>query len=115
VLHSPAPKATEAGPERPVVCDYWRVWGNHKGDAAFHQSVMRQIATHYKAKIPTLRRIKVWSDGQRAQYKGQKNFGRMATWPKSISVGGLELEIWHNFFASYHASGQEGQGVGGGL
>lgn len=113
VLHSPDPKATGAGPERPVVCDYWRVWGNHKGDAAFHQSVMRQIATHYKAKIPTLRRIKVWSDGQRAQYKGQKNFGRMATWPKSISVGGLELEIWHNFFASYHGSGQEGQGGGG--
>jgi hypothetical protein len=93
-----------------VICDYWRVWGNHKGDAAFHQSVMRQIATHYKAKIPTLRRVKVWSDGQRAQYKGQKNFGRIATWPKSVSVGGMELEMWHNFFASHHASGQEGHG-----
>ena len=72
-----------------------------------------QIATHYKAKIPTLRRIKVWSDGQRAQYKGQKKIGRMATWPKSISVGGLELEIWHNFFASNHASGRRGREWGG--
>lgn len=69
VLHSPAPCATAEGPEREVTCDYWRIWSNQKGDANFHQSVMRQIGRHYKQKIPTLRRVKVWSDGQRAQYK----------------------------------------------
>ena len=37
--------------------------------------------------VPGLKRLHVWSDGQRSQYKGEKNFGRNAEWPKSIDVG----------------------------
>ena len=77
---------------------------------------MKEIATFYKAKIPTLKRVKVKSDGQvqtrslcalalcpvatwschltpvpvpvrqRAQYKGRKNFGPMALWPHPADV-----------------------------
>ena len=104
VLHSPAPRATEAGPEREVVCDYWRVWGNQKGDANYHQSVVRQIARHYKSTLPDLRRVKIWSDGQRAQYKGRMNFGRMVDWP---NAGDMGLEIWHSFFVSHHGPGPQ--------
>lgn len=70
---------------------------------------MKEIARFYKQKIPTLKRMKVKSDGQvhtqlvwmclllprelqhqpqscalfcqRSQYKGRKNFGPMASWP----------------------------------
>lgn len=35
------------------------------------------------------------------------NFGRMAKWPKAAADGGVELEMYHCFFASYHASGPQ--------
>ena len=57
--------------------------------------------------VPGLKRLHVWSDGQRSQYKGEKNFGRNAEWPKSIDVGGMELELWHHFYESHHASGPQ--------
>ena len=109
VLHSPAPMARNEGEEREVKCDYWRIWSNKKGDAAFHDKAMREIAEYYRSNgiVPELRRLKIWSDGQRAQYKGRKNFGRMAEWPKPKADGGLELESWHNFFVSHHASGPQ--------
>lgn len=80
------------------------MWGNQKGDANYHQSVMRQIARHYKSTLPDLRRVKIWSDGQRAQYKGRMNFGRMVDWP---NAGDMGLEIWHSFFVSHHGSGPQ--------
>ena len=113
VLHSPSPLARVEGEERAVICDYWRIWSNAKGDAAFHDKAMREIAAHYRAgAVPELQRLKVWSDGQRAQYKGRKNFGRMVDWPipsgtQGESGTGMGVEIWHNFFASHHASGPQ--------
>ena len=108
VLHSPEPQADCAGPERKVQCDYWRFWSNEKGNAEQHDMAMREIAEFYKfggprpgkdpqgsvaqgrarqaAQIPDLETLSVWSDGQRSQYKGEQNFGRMSIWPKSIEV-----------------------------
>ena len=102
VLHSPEPlPADHTGKEREVVCDYWRIWINQKGDAAAHHVAMEDIRRHYKAgSVPGLQRMKVYSDGQRAQYKGRKNFGRMAQWP-----GKFECELWHTTFESHHGSG----------
>ena len=57
--------------------------------------------------MPGLLRLHVWSDGQRSQYKGEKNFGRMSAWPKSLHVGGMELEIHHYMYESHHASGPQ--------
>lgn len=102
VLHSPEPlPADHTGKEREVVCDYWRIWINQKGDAAAHHVAMEDIRRHYKAgSVPGLQRMKVYSDGQRAQYKGRKNFGRMAQWP-----GKFGCELWHTTFESHHGSG----------
>ena len=85
---------------------------------------MKEIATHYKEKIPTLKRIKVKSDGSRTQYKGRKNFGPMASWPHpqteeipcycrydderscgQTMLPGLGIEMWHDFSVSHHGSG----------
>jgi hypothetical protein len=57
--------------------------------------------------LPHLKRLHVWSDGQRSQYKGEKNFGRMAIWPKSIAAGGMEIELHHYMYESHHASGPQ--------
>ena len=57
--------------------------------------------------LPHLKRLHVWSDGQRSQYKGDKFFGRMAIWPKSIAAGGMELELHHYTYEPHHASGPQ--------
>jgi len=142
VLHSPGERRTgnissssssssmAPGP-RPVICDVWRIWSQKKGNATFHQMAMKEIATHYKEEgiVPGLKRAKVKSDGQRAQYKGHKNLGAVAEWPhprisadvcKGIDClcrpGGLAcnitnmkpgqgLEMFHDFSVSHHGSG----------
>ena len=85
---------------------------------AQHDMAMREIADFYKCGrsrqpnqgtnastrnhrtplVPGLLRLHVWSDGQRSQYKGEKNFGRMSAWPKSVHAGGMELEIHHYMY-----------------
>jgi hypothetical protein len=59
------------------------------------------------ALVPGLKRLHVWSDGQRSQYKGEKSFGRLAEWPKRVDVGGMEIQIFHHFYESHHASGPQ--------
>ena len=59
------------------------------------------------AAVPGLKRMNVWSDGQRSQYKGEKSFGRDAEWPKSVAAGGMEIELFHHFYESHHASGPQ--------
>ena len=85
---------------------------------------MKEIAIYYKNKIPSLKRIKVKSDGSRTQYKGRKNLGPMTSWPHPPNeneipcfcetdgstcgrsmLPGLGLEIWHDFSVSHHGSG----------
>jgi hypothetical protein len=109
VLFNPGPIASGDGSEREVKCDYWRVWSNQKGNATFHDMAMRDIARHYltSGKVPDLQSIKIWSDGQRAQYKGEKNFGRVVEWPNVEDDGGMEMDMEHNFFMPHHASGPQ--------
>jgi hypothetical protein len=107
-------------------CDIWRFWSQKKGNAAFHQTAMKEIAPHHKATtVPSLELVKLKSDGQRAQYKGRKNFGQMAEWPhanvKRNQVGcfcqnngdaacgnfmepGLGIKMQHDFSPSHHGS-----------
>ena len=61
-----------AGP-RSVICDVWRIWSQMKGNAAWHQQALKEIATYYLGgEVPGLKRVGVKSDGQRDQFKGQK-------------------------------------------
>ena len=39
--------------------------------------LMRDIAHYYKGLLPNLKRMKIKSDGCRAQYKGKENFREM--------------------------------------
>ena len=107
-------------------CDIWRAWSPVKGNAAFHQVVMKEIVPHYKnSTVPGLELAKVKSDGQSAQYKGKMNFGLMAEWPHPKvprnTIGcfceeggekgcgmymepGLGLKMQHDFAPSHHGS-----------
>lgn len=79
VLHSPSPRVPKTDSEgrkifspRDVKCDVWRFWSQAKGNAGWHQKAMKEIAVHYKErKVPKLERVKVKTDGQRAQFAGQ--------------------------------------------
>ena len=107
VLHSPGPQP-EGGGKRPVTCDYWRAWSQVKGNAAFHQTWIREIIDHYKfgprqhtgsggeggggvgsrtgpPAVPNLDVVKIKSDGQRAQFLGRKNLGLAAELPHQTS------------------------------
>ena len=63
VLHSPGPLVV--GEERQVTTDYWRGWSNAKGSYAFHQTMVKKIAMHYKELIPSLQWLKIKTDGCR--------------------------------------------------
>jgi hypothetical protein len=115
---------------RPVKCDVWRFWSQKKGNAAFHQMAIKEIAAYYKQNVlPELRAVKVKTDGQRSQYKGHKNLGEVAEWPhpklpldecknydclclegeKACKISflkpGQDLELIHDFSCSHHGSG----------
>ena len=62
---------------------------------------MDDIATHYKELIPTLKCMKIKSDGCRSQYKGRKNF--MALGRSHLKDHGV-LQL-HDFPASHHYGG----------
>ncbi len=128
VLHSPCERPPEGCP-RPVQCDVWRIWSQAKGDAAWHQMALKHIAAHYKGgKVPGLKRIKLSTDGQRSQFKGRINLGATAELPHpeislddcrgvdclclpdaracgSFMRPGIDIEVFHDFKASHHASG----------
>ena len=86
VLYNPGPVIDGDGCERAVKCDYWRIWSNQKSNATFHDKALRDIGLHYinSGKVPGLAHVIVWSNGQRSQYKGEKNFGRIVEWPNSV-------------------------------
>jgi len=82
VLHSPQPRPEQGGGSRKVQCDVWRSWSQAKGAANWHQAVLREIVKYYKkGPVPRLARAKVKTDGQRSQYKGQRNLGATAELP----------------------------------
>lgn len=132
VLHSPSPRVIETDSmgrkifrPRDVKCDVWRIWSQAKGNAAWHQKAMKDIAKYYKSTaVPHLKRLKVKTDGQRAQFAGQKNLGQVAEWPHpavegadclcmpgdkacntSLMKPGLGIEMFHDRYEVYHGSG----------
>ena len=111
-------------------CDVWRFWSQAKGDSAWHQLALKEIALYYKnGPGPSLKRILLSTDGQRSQFKGRKNLGATAELPhpelplaalrdvdclctaKGRACGtyimrtGIAVEVYHDFKASHHASG----------
>ena len=74
-----------------VTCDYLRFWSRAATSAEFHHLALRAVKNHLKGtdksplggRLPTLRRLYVWTDGHASTYKGFQNFGRMAQWPLS--------------------------------
>ena len=96
VTHSPR---IENG-ERIVTTDVWRIFSEAKGSALFHNQALDDIVTYYCKQLG-LTRVYVFSDGCRSQYKGKKNFARIAQFPSRI--GGVQLV--HRFAASHHFKG----------
>ena len=79
-----------------VTCDYLRFWSRAATSAEFHHFALRAVKDHLTGtdksalggRLPTLRRLYVWTDGHASTYKGFQNFGRMAQWPlKPRSLG----------------------------
>jgi len=111
------------------VCDVWRIWSQTKGNAAWHEMAIKEIGEFYQnGPVPGLSRIRLNSDGQRAQFKGRKNLGAMAELPHPLLAlevcstidclcmpddrtcgrhmePGLGIEVYHDFSASHHGSG----------
>jgi hypothetical protein len=128
VLHSPGERTATGGP-RPAKCVVWRIWSQAKGNAAWHQQVLKKIAMHYKnGPVPRLKRLLESTDGQRSQFKGRINLGATAELPHPMlplaicqkidclctangrACGtymrpGIGMEVFHDFKASHHASG----------
>lgn len=117
VLYNPKTCTTDLE-ERPVLCDYIRIWSSVGSSPNFHHQALHDISRRYKTDelVPGLKRIKVWSDGDRTAYKGHSQFGRQAHWPqspvpKSQQKNGKEdcagIEILHRTFPSHHACGPQ--------
>lgn len=117
VLYKPS-QGPVAQTERNVLCDYIRIWSSVGSSPNFHHEALHDIRLRYKtkARVPGLKRIKVWSDGDRTSYKGHSQFGRQAHWPqpsvpKKEQRPGEEdccgMEILHRTFPSHHACGPQ--------
>jgi hypothetical protein len=104
VLHSPEPLCcAEPGAARPVKCDIWRVFSNAKPSAMVHQMVMRRVAEHYKALIPTLEWMHLKTDGCASQFKGRFNFYCVSGGKFGGQYSGIKQR--HNFTAPGHGGG----------
>jgi hypothetical protein len=85
-----------------TVCDYIRIWSPAASSAAFHHKALKDTVDYLKSggRVPNLKRVRIWTDGDPSTYKGFPNFGRMAEFTKHE-----DIEIIHCFFESAHASG----------
>ena len=97
VTHSP--HELESG-ERVVTTDVWRFFSEAKGSSLFHNTALDDVVKHYRERLG-LKRVYVFSDGCRSQYKGKRNFRCIATFA-SRSNG---VELVHRFAASHHFKG----------
>ena len=68
-------------------------------------NVLRQIVDYLKTIIPGLKRVYTFTDGCKGQYKGRKNFARIAEFP-SLHDG---VQLLHRFTASHHFKGPHDQ------
>ena len=96
VTHSPL---IENG-ERVVTTDVWRIFSEAKGSALFHNQALDDIVNYYRTRLG-LTRVYIFSDGCRSQYKGKKNFARIAQFPSRIHG----VKLVHRFAASHHFKG----------
>ena len=78
VTHSPRVDGNGA---RVVTTDVWRIFSEVKGDALFHNTALKQIVEYYRERLSDLRHVHLFTDGCRGQYKGKRNFCRIASFP----------------------------------
>lgn len=97
VTHSPR---TDDTGERVVTTDIWRIFSEVKGDSLFHNTALAQIVEFYKERLD-LERVHVFTDGCRGQYKGKRNFCRIASFPSEHQG----VHLLHHFAASHHFKG----------
>ena len=93
------------GGKRIVYTEVVRVISEAKGGTHFHNVALRQIVDYLKTIIPELRRVYLFTDGCKGQYKGRKNFARIAEFP-SLHNG---VQLFHRFSASHHFKGPHDQ------
>ena len=74
----------------PEIAEFYKFGGPRPGTKP--QGSSARDRPRRAPQIPNLKSITVWSDGQRSQYKGEPNFGRMSIWPKSVQVGKLRCQ-----------------------
>ena len=92
---------TSAAPRR-MKTDVWRIISPAKGDSLFHNTALGQIIDYYKGGIiPDLRLCNVFTDGCRSQYKGKRNFVKVAGFPAEHN----NVTLRHRFAASHHFKG----------
>ena len=96
VTHSPC---VENG-ERVVTTDVWRIFSEAKGSALFHNKALDDIVNYYRERLG-LKLVYVFSDGCRSQYKGKRNFQKIATFPSRMHG----VQLIHRFAASHHFKG----------
>jgi len=99
VTHSPG---VDDG-ERTVYTDVWRMFSEMKGDALFHNTALSHIVEYYANELPGLEQAHVFTDGCRGQYKGRRNFAKIAAFPSLSLHKGVKLR--HHFAASHHFKG----------
>ena len=84
-----------------MVTEVVRVICEVKGSAHFHNTALKLIVDYIKTIVPELKRVFVFTDGCKGQYKGRHNFGRIAQFPSEHD--GVHLH--HRFAASHHFKG----------
>jgi hypothetical protein len=82
-----------------------RVISEAKGGTHFHNVALKQIVEYLRTIIPGLKRVYTFTDGCKGQYKGRKNFARIAEFP-SLHDG---VQLVHRFSASHHFKGPHDQ------
>lgn len=91
--------------KRALFTEVVRVISEAKGGTHFHNVSLRQIVDYLKTILSNLRRVYLFTDGCKGQYKGRKKFARMAEFP-SLHNG---IQIRHLFSASHHFKGPHDQ------
>lgn len=98
VTHSPG---VDGDGERTVSTDVWRMFSEMKGDALFHNTALAHSVDYYANELPALEQAHVFTDGCRSQYKGRRNFAKIAAFP-SVHNG---VKLRHHFAAGHHFKG----------
>jgi hypothetical protein len=96
-------KITRRDGEKEVRCDYVRFWSAAKSSAEFHHQALHMVVKYLRSenKVANLKRIRLWTDGDRGTYKGFQNFGRMAFWPLDPKTDGYVGLIISHFFSGH--------------